>query len=371
MIKMYAWEKWIRGRIERVRATELRMIRNSGFIRGVYMTMNLFATRLMLCSAIFLMAVTKTTNSETGTDTPTKTLTTANVFMISAYYSVIGHSMGQMFVRGVTELAAVNVSIRRLEDYLIAQRITSEINSSTMEPLSGEMKPNIQIEEATAYWKRQLKVIDSKTMLLYKTNPPTLNNINLNCDSNKMLVGIVGPVGSGKTSLLELILGELPLEAEKGGRVSVNGRISYSPQEAWITNASIRENVTFDESWNESRYHSVLEKCALVEDFKDLPHGDSTVTGDRGSSLSGGQRARVGLARAIYRKADIYLLDDPLSAVDSHVGRKLFDEIIGRNGFLRDSMRLLVTHQLDYLKSMDWIVVMKEVSGSVLETQLG
>lgn len=105
-----------------------------------------------------------------------------------------------------------------------------------------------------------------------------------------------------------------------------------------------------------------MEKCALKEDLKCFTHSDQTIiVGERAATLSGGQRARISLARAIYRRADIYLLDDPLSAVDSQVGRYLFDDIIGPEGFLKDSIRVLVTHHFDYLKHVDWIIALNGV----------
>lgn len=347
MIKMYAWEKWIGTRIVGVREKELRMIRLSGFIRGIYMAMSLFVTRLMITGTLAALCFASATT----------TLTTANVFMIAAYYNVIGHAVGQMFVRGVTELLAANVSIGRLEDYLKTNESAAKYKDTQRSKFSPT-KPAVQIQAATAYWKRQIRLIETKTMLLYKDPLPTLNNINVHIPDN-LLVGIVGAVGSGKSSLLEMIMGELT--TDNRGEVTVNGGISYSPQESWIFHGSIRENITYNEPWNESRYQSVLEKCNLMEDFKAMPAGDETVIGERGTVLSGGQRARVSLARAIYRRADIYLLDDPLSAVDSQVGRYLFDDIISGSGFLKNSTRLLVTHQLEYLKYVDWILVMNNV----------
>lgn len=356
MIKMYAWEEWIQNRILGVREKELQMIRLSGFIRGIYMTMSVFVTRLMITATLAALCFAPTT----------LTMTTANVFMISSYYSVIGHAVGQMFVRGVTELAAVNVSIKRLEDYLKANE--SAAKSKKKQPRktgsSSEVRPAIHIEAATAYWKRQIRLIETKTMLLYKDHPPTLNNINFHLTDN-LLVGIVGAVGSGKSSLVELIMGEL--STDNRGEVAVTGEISYSPQESWTFHGSIRENIIYNEPWDESRYQNVLDKCNLLEDLKAMPAGDQTITGERGTVLSGGQRARVSLARAIYRRADIYLLDDPLSAVDSQVGRYLFDDIISRSGFLRNSIRLLLTHQLEYLKYVDWILVLNNVSAEGVE----
>lgn len=120
----------------------------------------------------------------------------------------------------------------------------------------------------------------------------------------------------------------------------------------------MRQNILFGHKYNKDRYKNVIKCCSLIRDFTLLPYGDKTIVGERGISLSGGQRARINLARAIYKCADIYLLDDPLSAVDTHVGKALFDECIV--GFLKKKLVVLATHQLQYLHQADQIVVLYE-----------
>lgn len=139
------------------------------------------------------------------------------------------------------------------------------------------------------------------------------------------LLAVIGPVGSGKSSLLQVILQELPLIE---GNLTVNGKISYASQEPWLFAGSVRQNILFGLPMDRVKYKTVIKKCALERDFRLLPYGDKTIVGDRGVSLSGGQRARINLARAVYKEADIYLLDDPLSAVDTHVGKELFEQCI-------------------------------------------
>jgi len=140
----------------------------------------------------------------------------------------------------------------------------------------------------------------------------------------------------------------------------VHGKVAYTSQEAWIFSGTIRENILCGSEYIEQRYRRVIEAAALERDLTLLPKGDQTLVGERGISLSGGQKARVSLARCLYVDADVYLMDDPLSAVDTHVGRHLFDKAI--NGFLKDKTRILVTHQLQYLKGVDKILVLKEVN---------
>lgn len=143
------------------------------------------------------------------------------------------------------------------------------------------------------------------------------------------------------------------------GNIDVNGTISYASQEPWVFAASIRQNILFGQAYNKKRYNQVVQVCALEKDFKQFADGDLTLVGERGASLSGGQKARINLARAVYRDADVYLLDDPLSAVDIHVGKHLFEECI--NGYLAKKTRILVTHQVYHLKEADSIVIMNNV----------
>uniref|UniRef100_F1KXR5 Multidrug resistance-associated protein 1 n=1 Tax=Ascaris suum TaxID=6253 RepID=F1KXR5_ASCSU len=184
----------------------------------------------------------------------------------------------------------------------------------------------------------------------------TLKNLSINIKRGS-LVAVVGSVGSGKSSLLMALLGELH---KLSGYVAVNGSVAYVPQQSWIINATLRENVLFGKEHHCSRYESVIRACCLKRDIDALPDDDLTEIGEKGVNLSGGQKARVSLARAIYQDCDVYLLDDPLSSVDTHVGREIFNNVIGPKGLLGAKTRLLVTHGLQYLKDADVIVIMKD-----------
>ena len=190
----------------------------------------------------------------------------------------------------------------------------------------------------------------------------TLRNINMTIRKGS-LTAIVGSVGCGKTSLIVALLGDM--EKIKG-KVNIDGRIAYVPQEAWIQNATLRDNILFGSPFDEKHYKSVVEACALTQDLAMLPGGDQTEIGERGINLSGGQKQRVSLARAVYSGAEIYLFDDPLSAVDSHVGKHIFDNVFGENGLLKGKTRLLVTHAVVYLPKVDEIYVM--VNGEITES---
>lgn len=199
------------------------------------------------------------------------------------------------------------------------------------------------------------------------TNEDTLKNISTSITQNQ-LVAVIGPVGSGKSSLFHVILKELPTIS---GAVCVEGKISYSSQEAWLFNNSIRNNIIFGDNYDEERYKEVVKVCALEADLELFPFGDRTLVGEKGKALSGGQKARINLARCIYRKADIYLLDDPLSAVDAKVGKQLYEECIKK--FLKDKICILITHQLQYLTNSDKIIILKEgkieIEGTYQELQ--
>uniref|UniRef100_A0A8C8J0F4 Cystic fibrosis transmembrane conductance regulator n=1 Tax=Oncorhynchus tshawytscha TaxID=74940 RepID=A0A8C8J0F4_ONCTS len=183
---------------------------------------------------------------------------------------------------------------------------------------------------------------------------PSLQNLSLTVKSEQ-LVAVIGPVGAGKSSLLSAILGELPHDK---GVLKVKGQLTYASQQPWVFPGTIRSNILFGKALHPQKYEKVLRACALKRDMELLPDGDLTVIGDRGATLSGGQKARVNLARAVYQDADIYLLDDPLSAVDAEVGRHLFEQCIC--GILKNKPRILVTHQLQYLQAANQILVLKE-----------
>ncbi|KAL3109879.1 hypothetical protein niasHT_019910 [Heterodera trifolii] len=188
-----------------------------------------------------------------------------------------------------------------------------------------------------------------------------LRDISLEIEAGK-LVGIVGKVGSGKSSLLSAILGEMERVEKEGSKCVVRASsIGYVPQKPWIQNKTLRRNVLFDGPFNEDKYWRVLDACALKADLKLLAAGDMTEIGEKGINLSGGQKARVALARAVYMDADLYVLDDTLSAVDAHVGAHIFERVISnQKGLLAGKTRLFALNSLSFLKFCDLIVVMND-----------
>ncbi|CAG8620597.1 18107_t:CDS:10 [Acaulospora morrowiae] len=186
-----------------------------------------------------------------------------------------------------------------------------------------------------------------------------LRNINITIPRGA-LVAVVGPVGSGKTSLLSALVGEMK---KISGEITFGGSVGYCPQTAWIQNATLRNNVIFGLPFDEERYRQIIKDCCLEPDLEILPSGDQTEIGEKGINLSGGQKQRVNIARSVYYNADIVLLDDPLSAVDAHVGNSLFENCIC--GSLKSKTRILVTHKLGILQNVDYIIYMED--GEVAE----
>lgn len=191
---------------------------------------------------------------------------------------------------------------------------------------------------------------------------PTLTNINLSVPQ-RSLTAVVGRVGQGKSSLMSALIGEM---YKRQGNVIVSGSVAYVSQVAWILNGSLRDNILFGSPFLQSKYDRIVESAGLLPDIRILPAGDATEIGERGINLSGGQKQRVALARAAYQDADIYLLDDPLSAVDAHVDQHLWERLVGPEGLLKDKTRVLITHGIHHLSEADQILVMK--GGEVAET---
>lgn len=189
------------------------------------------------------------------------------------------------------------VSVKRINKFMNAEEIDPE--NVTHNPSSDALS----IDDGTFTWGGETT---------------TLKNINLKVKKGN-LTAIVGQVGSGKTSLISALLGEM--EKVKG-QVNVDGRVAYVPQQAWIQNATLQDNILFGRTLDKRYYDEVVKACALEPDLAMLPGGDQTEIGEKGINLSGGQKQRVALARAVYSGADIYLFDDPLSAVDS-VGNQI------------------------------------------------
>lgn len=346
VIKMYAWERPFEDLVKNARKEEVGMIQRSNYIRGTNLSCMMFVSRIAIFTSLVIYALLG------------QVVTAEKAFVITAYYNILRQVMTVQFPRGIEQLGETAASLKRIEDYMLLDERkpnskTNLNNKETRDPTEVtpllsrnirefDLKPILALSRVTAKWTKE----DSK---------PTLDGITLTIRPGEQ-VALIGKVGSGKSSILQAILGELPITS---GRIETNNAtISYASQEPWLFNGTIQENILFGRCMDLERYNKVVTACALQDDFNLLRNGDQTLVGDRGQSLSGGQKARIGLARAVYREANIYLLDDPLSAVDLQVGRHLIDNCI--NKLLREQIVLLVTHQLQFLSGIDRIVAVDD-----------
>ncbi|XP_050359927.1 ATP-binding cassette sub-family C member 4-like [Nymphalis io] len=351
VIKMYAWEKPFEKLVDKLRKYEVKFILRTSYIKGFSTALSVFTERFILFAAVVAFVVA-------GGE-----IRAGITFSLVQYYNLLQLACNIFFPMALAFLAESKVSIRRLEEFLTLEELETD------EPKTNGIVANILgngIDKEKENANNKLKptgLVISNVNASWQLNPivHTLRNISLTAQPGEF-VGVAGLVGSGKSSLLQVILGELQ---PAHGTVSLGGaRLAYASQEPWLFVSTIRQNILFGLPYDRMRYKKVVTACALIRDFEQLPSGDATLVGERGISLSGGQRARIGLARACYRNADIYLLDDPLSAVDTHVGKHLVSECI--LGLLRHSTRILVTHQLHHLKAADKVIILRN---GEIETQ--
>uniref|UniRef100_A0AAX7VP83 Cystic fibrosis transmembrane conductance regulator n=1 Tax=Astatotilapia calliptera TaxID=8154 RepID=A0AAX7VP83_ASTCA len=323
IIKMYAWEKPFAALVSEVRRKEISKIMKSSYLRGLNMASFFCASKLILFVTFAIYVLLG------------NTISASRVFVTVSLYSAVRLTVTLFFPSAIEKLFESRVSVRRIQEFLTLD----EIRKNTVALPQDEKDAAVEIQDLTCYW-------DKVGYIAHLPFGYTFSN---------QLLAVIGPVGAGKSSLLSSILGELP--AEKGV-LRVKGQLTYAAQQPWVFPGTIRSNILFGKELNPQKYERVIRACALKRDLELLPDGDQTLIGDRGATLSGGQKARVNLARAVYQDADIYILDDPLSAVDAEVGRHLFEQCIC--GLLKNKLRILVTHQLQYLKAANQIVVLKE-----------
>nr|XP_014354031.1 PREDICTED: multidrug resistance-associated protein 4 [Latimeria chalumnae] len=325
IIKMYAWEKPFAELVHDIRRKEISKILKSSYLRGMNLASFFFSNKV-------IQLVTFMTYVLLG-----NIVTASRVFVAVSLYNSVRLTVALFFPLAIEKASESLVSIRRIKNFLLLdeiRKISVDVHSD------GETDPLIHMQDVTCYWD--------------KTLTPTLQNISLSVTPGKLLA-VIGSVGAGKSSLLSALLGEL---AKDSGTIDVRGRLVYAAQQPWVFSGTIKSNILFGKKYQKNKYEEVIQACALKKDLELLEDGDLTLIGDRGVTLSGGQKARVNLARAVYWDADIYLLDDPLSAVDAEVGKYLFEQCIC--GALRKKPRILVTHQLQYLTVADQILILKE-----------
>ncbi|CAG2116727.1 unnamed protein product, partial [Medioppia subpectinata] len=337
VIKMYTWEMAFAHLVSEARKKEIHRIRQSSLLKGVNLSFYFMAVRIILYACCVTLVLTG------------RELTPERVFVSIAFFNIMRITITKQFPNCIAATAELNVVIHRLQTFLMLDEMTETTGNDGYDKTSVDNHVDKHHDNGLGVY------IDNLTVRWNNEKPePTLADISLSVKPGQLLA-VIGTVGCGKSSLLMSILGELPVSY---GQLSVRGRVSYAAQESWAFMASVRDNILFGAEYDEHRYRSVVKACALDTDFRLFPYGDKTLVGERGVSLSGGQRARVALARAIYHQADIYLLDDPLSAVDAHVAKHLFQKCIV--DYLSDKVRVLVTHQIQFLKAAHKVLVLSE-----------
>lgn len=373
-VKYFGWEKPFLSRLEELRRREISAIQFLLGIRSGVMAVGI--TLPVFASMLAFITYSLTDNK----------LDAASVFSSLALFNVLRLPLN-LLPMVIAQTIDAWVSLGRLQDYLLAEELkdetapddnpafaieiaggafTWERSMNKMENFQGErtkaerredrkQRKQDRKDEAAREKHRE----DNPETATISTDdvslePFTLKDIDLQVGRNE-LIAVVGGVGSGKTSLLAALAGDMRRTA---GSVKCGARVAYCPQYAWIQNESVKENIVFGREFDEAWYQEVVEACALQQDLDMLPAGDATEIGERGITVSGGQKQRINIARAIYFDADIVLLDDPLSAVDAHVGKHLFDKAIC--GLMSTKCRILATHQLHVINKVDRVVWMED-----------
>ncbi|KAF9329432.1 hypothetical protein BG006_007485 [Podila minutissima] len=376
IVKLYGWEEAFKQRILKTKRKELDILYRSGIVEAAISLV--FASSSILCSL-----VTFATYVTIGHGV----LTPKTVFVSIALFDMLHEPISRL-AEGTTDTISIVVATNRIQRFLFREEIDDAQVKRTER--TDSRQPAIEIKDAVFSWTSGNPPpkddgeendedddddddSDENQPLLSQTDrdadphtpaepaAPALRNINLSL-MPRTLTAVVGRIGQGKSSLLSAIIGEMyKLE----GTITVRDRIAYVPQQAWIFNATLRDNVLFGRAYDQERYRLVISACGLEADLAILPGGDMTEIGERGINLSGGQKQRVSLARAAYQDADIYLLDDPLSAVDAHVDQHLWQNLVGPEGLLKNKTRLLVTHGINHLDNVDQVILLKD--GQVAE----
>ncbi|XP_051128280.1 ABC transporter C family member 2-like isoform X2 [Andrographis paniculata] len=328
-VKCYAWEYSFQKKVQNVRNDELSWYRRAQLLGALntFILNSIPVVVIVISFGVFTLLG--------GDLTPARAFTSLSLFAVLRFPLF-------MLPNVITQIVNANVSLKRLEELLLAEERILLPNP----PIEPGL-PAISIRNGHFSWEA-------------KAERPTLSNINLDIPIGS-LVAVVGSTGEGKTSLISAMLGELPAISE--ATAVIRGRVAYVPQVSWIFNATVCDNILFGLPFESAKYEKSIDVTCLRHDLDLLPGGDLTEIGERGVNISGGQKQRVSMARAVYSDSDVYIFDDPLSALDAHVGRQVFEKCI--KGELRGKTRVLVTNQLHFLSQVDRILLVSE--GTVKE----
>ena len=352
ILKLFGWEDEFRENIDEKRNDELINIKK---------ILNLVAVRTFVNSNLSLLTSLASIGGYTyffgAMDI--KTLFTSEKLVKEVAEPMVN------IPQYITDIKSLMISMNRVQSFLVVKDIDIEniLNEESLEK-STESTGLINNQIAIQYENCDFGIKGEETIDIHENiitnNQILLKGINLTVEKEE-LVTMIGETGSGKTCLINCILQNLELlnSNDTGKEVkyyNFSPRISYASQDPWIMNGSIRDNIIFYGNYDEKRYKQVINACQLDKDFENLKHGDLTEVGSTGNNISGGQRARIALARAIYKEADIYLLDDPIPSVDTYISMKIFHQAI--LNFLKDKTRIYVTHDTRNLKYSNRVIVM-------------
>uniref|UniRef100_A0A8C2ARV4 Multidrug resistance-associated protein 1 n=1 Tax=Cyprinus carpio TaxID=7962 RepID=A0A8C2ARV4_CYPCA len=333
VLKLYAWELAFKDKVSAIRESELRVLMKTAYLGAVSTFTWVCAPFLVALSTFAVYVLVDEHNI----------LDAQKAFVSLALFNILRFPLN-MLPMVISSMVQASVSMKRLRVFLSHEELDED---NVERPAITASPDSIRIVDGAFSWS--------------KHDSPTLKRINVRVPEGAF-VAVVGHVGSGKSSLLSALLGEMQ---KQEGSVSIKASVAYVPQQAWIQNATLKDNILFGREAKDSWYEKVVEACALLPDLEVLPGGDLTEIGEKGVNLSGGQKQRVSVARAVYCNCAVYLLDDPLSAVDAHVGKHIFEKVIGPQGLLQGRTRVLVTHGLSFLPQADLILVM--VDGEITE----
>ncbi|KAL6140763.1 hypothetical protein ACLB2K_059057 [Fragaria x ananassa] len=325
IIKLQSWEEKFKNSVVSLREREFKWL-SEGQLRKAYGTLLYWMSPTIISSVVFLGCILF----------KSVPLNASTIFTVLASLRSMGEPV-RMIPECLSVMIQVKVSFDRLNVFLLDDELKDDEVRNLPSPNSDE---SLRIQKGIFSWYPESAIQTLKEV-----------NIEAKCEQK---IAVCGPVGAGKSSLLFAILGEMP---KLSGTVDVFGTIAYVSQTSWIQSGTVRDNILYGKPMDKNKYEKTIKACALDKDINNFDHGDLTEIGQRGINMSGGQKQRIQLARAVYSDADIYLLDDPFSAVDAHTGAILFHDCV--MDALAKKTVILVTHQVEFLSEVDKILVME------------